>query len=500
MFCLVFLTSLLLASCNGASYDATGSVGTPILKTIQPKITEPAQKPELISPSNTLVSDAAITINGTDASDEIRVTSTSIPSPTPDTSATAHALRPNTALTSDLLFLAADRLMRWDPRTAYGVTLAENVKRYSADRTGKKIALLRQKQIAANGSELFDLDLLRLETKQIEQLSAEIPSVEQISLSPDGSWVVFYPSSKDGSISAFNINNPENKMVLGRCIRMLSTDCLDLAWSPNSQDLVWIDSRGIWMSNISKQSAVKLNVGQVQITDPQGETAQVEVGFQKPQWSPAGRYVLVEVSPNESQVSWNAVLDTSTHRISQVMDTYADTLTTTSLTWLFDGTILTARGSNLTDNQQAALHHYQVIPTTADLLIQLQDIQLTPTDLFNPIKLEDLVIETTDRLVVNFLQASNSNRVLFGAKLIEKSDITTFFELDVSTMKLHPIIQINEEIQQVFLAPERSGMVIVTNQTGVFYADLVTNEVTNLSSSIDADMHAFLWLPAEPRP
>ena len=45
--------------------------------------------------------------------------------------------------------------------------------------------------VAANGNELFDLDLLDISSKQTRHLLEATPSIVNLSLSPDGGWLAF---------------------------------------------------------------------------------------------------------------------------------------------------------------------------------------------------------------------------------------------------------------------------------------------------------------------
>ena len=403
-------------------------------------------------------------------------------------------------MASDLLFISADRLIRWDPLTSYGVPLAENVSQFSVDSSGERIALLRPKQISANGSELFDLDLLYLESKQIVHIQTEVPSIKQISLSPDGAWIAYYPSNSEGGLSVQNIAEPQTNVLLGSCLHQVSTDCLEFAWSPDSRELLWIDSRGIWLADISTQTAKVLNNGLVQINDPEGDSVEVEVGFSDPSWSPTGKFVLLEVHPHDSHVHWNAILDPPTRRVSQVVNSYESPGLNSNLTWLADGKIMTVRSSDPSNDQPAVFRHLQLIPTNSNILLPIQFFQVSSLELYRDVKLDDLVIEAKDRLYIDWLQATTLDHVIFGAKLLEKSDMTIFFDLELSSKKLNPIIETSEDIDQILWAPDGRGFIIVTKQGGVLFTNLDTKIITNIQSQSNELIHSLYWMPSKPRP
>ena len=57
-------------------------------------------------------------------------------------------------LSSDLLFLSGQSLIRWDHITHFGVALAEYIIEFSPNALRKQIALLRSRGVTANGAEL----------------------------------------------------------------------------------------------------------------------------------------------------------------------------------------------------------------------------------------------------------------------------------------------------------------------------------------------------------
>ena len=103
-------------------------------------------------------------------------------------------------LSSDLLFLSDHRLYRWDRLTHYGVILAENVLEFTASASENLVVMLRSKDVAANGVELYDLEVLDLTSMQVHPITVNLPRVDSISLSSDGRWLVYHENESNGKV------------------------------------------------------------------------------------------------------------------------------------------------------------------------------------------------------------------------------------------------------------------------------------------------------------
>lgn len=483
--------------------DQLPAGGNAARKTFEPLITKsyagsnlqsPAAEPShLADPSESGTPSQTATEN----SIVLSATIAPIPSSSAD-SDPASSIRPATK-TSDLLYLEADRLMRWDPRTNYAVQLAGNVREYSVDGSGNHIALLRPKQISANGSELFDLDVLYLESKRIENLLTDIPSITKMSISPDGSRIAYHSLEQSGIIRMQPLSENEAGTTLGSCTAIAAEDCNELAWSPDSRQLLWIDSRGLWISTGGEKAEI-VNRGVVEMSDPAGESIQVPVKFRHPQWSPAGRFIILEIHPNDTQVYWVAILDTPTARTSEVIDSYQNGSSNASIVWLPDGTIITTRSSELDPEKPSEVKHWRVVPTNKDILIQLLSVTLDPPELFKQIRLENLIVEKADRLYLKYLYGYSNDHIFWGARLLEKSDETYFFDLNLTTKHINPIFEVSEDLEEIFYAPDGSGFIFVTKKSGVFYADLLSNKTVQIGPQSNENVHSFYWMPPEWRP
>ena len=121
-------------------------------------------------------------------------------------------------------------------------------------------------------------------------------------------------------------------------------------------------------------SAIQLHSNVVEIADPQGKTTQIEVRFSSLEWSPVGRFALIQVFPNQSEASWHAVIDSLTGKIGQVLDSYKIASSEVSVGWLPDGFLSVARASDPGHNLPASIQIWNVLATNTDLLVSEQSL------------------------------------------------------------------------------------------------------------------------------
>jgi len=406
-------------------------------------------------------------------------------------------------LSSDLLFLAGHSLIRWDHHTHFGVALAEYVSEFSPDGSGNRIALLRSRGVTANGAELYDLDLLDLQTMQIARLLQETSNIGNVALSPDGKWLAFSQPLQGREVLVFPVSNPAQITGVGSCLDHDQMGCSTLNWSPDSQNLLWSDHRGIWMAdmaNVDKTDgdADCVNPGVMPILDPEGKPSEIEAWLSSPLWSPAGRFVLLEVSPKQSNVRWQAVLDVSSRRIIQVIDSYETLATDASLSWLEDGRLAVARASS--PNQNPALQGsaaptiqlWQVVPTHSSLLIPGNHYPIRTEAIFTE---EPSSTGLNPALCFEWLQPMEPGHLLVSARVLNADHQPVLFRLDLGNGFLTPIAETAIDTQQILWAPDHSGFLAIGTDQQMSYFSIEVDKWFNLSSFGEADPNSARWLP-----
>jgi hypothetical protein len=422
--------------------------------------------------------------------------SPTIPLTPTNTQATATST-PGVFATSDLLFISDDRLMRWDHVTHYSSSLAENVVAFSTNATGSKIVLLRPKGMAANGNELFDLDLLDFSSKQTRHLIEGTPRMLNLALSPDGDWLVYQLSLDDNSaaIKLLSLSSPMTTENLAQCEILPPYSCSPPVWSSGNQSLLWADRRGVWIADIKKGSVAQLHSSTIEVLDPLGKSSQIDAQLSSPEWSPTGRFALVQVIPNHSDASWHVVIDSLTGRLRQVLDSYKLSPTQVSVSWLPDGKLAVARSSDQSQQTPATIQVWEVLATNSDLLVSTGLYKFPSSPLSSETASLAVSNPAINTLRLDWIQQSNPGHLLFGAYQPDIRSQTGLYDLNMQTNSIIQIVQLTSDVEQVLWAPDGSGMLITTSDKQTFFTSADGKETINLELSVGSTPAGFIWLP-----
>lgn len=443
---------------------------------------------ELLTPSE---SHAATPVNS------VLVLSSPFVSRTPTATEAAATSTPGVLATSDLLFISDNRLLRWDHITHYSSSLAENVVAFSTNASGSKIALLRPRGVAANGNELFDLDILDFSSKQARHLIEGTPRLLDLALSPDGARLAFQ-QNQDGkpAISLLRLSDPASPVNLGECaVQAASSGCTPLAWSSDSQSLVWGDRRGLWIVLSGKGTATQLHNSTVEVPDPTGKASQIEAQFSSPQWSPAGRFVLVQVIPNQSNASWHAVIDSLTGRIGQVLDSYKISPEQVSVSWLPNGKLAVARASDQALQTPATIQVWDVLATNPALLVSAELYKFPSGDFSSGAASLTVTSEGINPLRLDWIQQSSRGHLMFGATQPDTISPVGLYDLNLLTNTVIQLAQLTSGVDKVLWAPDDSGMLVITLDGQVLFFTPDGKETIDLKSTVGSDPKGFIWLP-----
>lgn len=270
---------------------------------------------------------------------------------------------------SDLLFLEDGRLMRWDHVTNYRTPLAEGVMEFSLSQNGRRVALLRSTRVAANGNELFNLDLLDLKNKQITSLLKSIPRIYELRASPDGQMIAYQAKNKTVSIIGIAINNPQTEKSIGECHQAELNPCPSLTWSSDGYALAWEDEDGIWLSKLGQSKPQLLASHQIEVTDPKGLVSSITVSFGDLHWSPKGRFILTRIQTS-SGVEWSAILDSRQGRWNEVPETFGISgASGTNTAWMPDGEVLVVNTPMPETNVVFTIHVWEIMPTGKEFFV-----------------------------------------------------------------------------------------------------------------------------------
>jgi hypothetical protein len=118
------------------------------------------------------------------------------------------------------------------------------------------------------------------------------------------------PPLKNIVIYAVQLEPPYRKFIVSDYIYMLNAD--SWIWSPKEGKFIWVDARGIWISDLEEQTN-RLLVAQE--PDVPGSINP------RPEWSSSGRYLFAR-APGSIEGSAIAVLDTVTGRVEEIGETW----------------------------------------------------------------------------------------------------------------------------------------------------------------------------------
>jgi hypothetical protein len=413
------------------------------------------------------------------------------------------------AVASDLLYLSQNRLMRWDRLVGSTQLLVENVADYTASHGGTAVALLRPRKMTANGSERFDLEILNLQTLQTSPLLAEIPRPLALALSPDGDWLAYILPTENGAIYLRKIEAQAEARSLGNCRADPDRPCSSLAWSPDSKQLAWSDSQGVWLASREEHLAANppetparlVHSNRVQVSDPQGKSSQIEVSFDSPAWSPAGRFILLEVRPLASSVSWQGVVDTSSGRLSQAQDSFRYAPSEADAIWLPDGSLLVIHASDPQRQAPPFVHVWAVMPTSPDLLESRRQYNLY-SDAF---PFSESARKSIPAHSLDWPGMLDAHRLGLGVRLFGLDIAPILFRLDLPTGVLYKLSDLPADIAQVLWSPDGAGALALGPRGQAFYmpfsnrssdgGPLGGGELSDLRPALGGDAHRFTWLP-----
>ena len=404
--------------------------------------------------------------------------------------------------TSDLLFLSQRQLLRWDPVTDFVGVLAEGVIDFSVSADGKTIAMLRSKDVTADGEEKYHLDLLDFETKQIKTLLEESPLLYYMKISPDAQWISFYDEEKPGKFYGIHIDNPMNlisadstslePIQIGECESKVE-EVTETAWSPDSKTLLWSDTSGIWILSPGEGKTRQIHNNRVNITNPQNQTSEIEVFFHSLHWSPTGRFAMVTVAPRSSNVSWTGVIDTRTDKLAQVPDSFEVNEWETSVSWMENGDLLVLHVNDPTTQSPPFLKVFRPYYTNPDLLVEAKRIDL-PVDLFQ----EESVFSKTS-LYLDWANQLDDRMSLLGVAQSGASIAPFLLRLDFDLNQFERIFDLPENTREILWSPDVQNALIIGRDQQILLMSLFDGSTRVLSGVLPEDAHDFFWLPPFPR-
>ena len=444
----------------------------------------PGSRPSLVYPTDTPA--PVIVIPPTSEVSNPTLTATPTPSPTPPVAVLEADPKP--PLQFDLVYLSENRLMLWDHTRLSQAALISQVITYTLSMDGSQIALLRAKGISANGIEMYDLESLDLETRQIQILVDDTPRINTLSLSPDGQWLAYSIPGDDHTLRMASSRSNPNQKTLASCQPSHPTQCTDLKWSAKSNQLAWSDREGLWVYSLGSNSPHLVLPAQASIPDPRGSSTLISVRYQSLSWSPFDRYILCEVVVPSSNVRWWGIADTTLGRLALLPDSYTTQSPRISVIWTQDGKLFVTRPSHFVENQPAVIELWNVLPTRADLLMLDQKYTLPPLEIYT-------AQHTASLLDISLAKPYQVNDYFFNLAAYTTGEpvlsALTRFDLRYGILeKTNDLIVAEQDLQW---APDGNSLLIGNLDPKWIVAGGAT--LYDLQAAFGAQSCCFTWLP-----
>ncbi len=435
-------------------------------------------------------------------------------SPRPTATPTAFPLNnatitpsPAPTSSSDLLFLSQSKLMRWDHVTQFATLLVDRVADFTAlvdpfsayqqpihaDMAVKKfprlIALLRSHEVTANGIELYDLEILDLETKLMTTLLEEIPRIYAMQFTLQGDRLVYIDREIDDQIIVTKTASGSEPLVIATCHRDGELTCQDAWWSPDGRSLVWSDAEGIWLADDRTSGSRKIQSNLIKILDPKKQESEINVSFEIISWSPDNRFILVKIIPSAQGVQWFSLLDTRQPRLIDIPGTADFSTPAEKIAWTFTGNLMLAQAGNPESKQDPVLKFWQIVPTNNSVLVAGDHLNLAhdPSTGLRESYTQQIVCPI-------WLQHVAPNTIRLGLVNPDGQSQAFLAELNLEKNILTQRMAIPGDTEKILWAPDGSGALILGKHGQIVFASLNNQELFDLLSVIEQDAHSFLWL------
>jgi hypothetical protein len=382
--------------------------------------------------------------------------------------------------------------MRWDHITNFVILISDYIYEYSVNPSGRLVALMRSKNVVANGVEIFELGLLDFDTKQITPIIEGSPLLHSISISPDGEWIAYYPNKNGGRLSVIRTDRSGESIELGFCHQALNTPCAPVSWSPDSRELLWSDQRGVWHTRLAWEKPQLITQNTIDVTDPEGETSQITVSFGSLTWSPTGRYALGVVTPTTSTTQWHVILDTRRMRFIEVPESFQSGTSTENVIWLNDGSLIATNGLG---DAEVMLTLWEVVPTQNNLLRLKNEYVIDSVDLPKPV--DTSITEWSYN--VDWLYQFNQRMLGFGVRVIEDNGSPILLNLEMQDNYSESINHIPSYTERVLWSPDGQGALVIGKDQELFFSPINGGMLVDLIPVLGEEARKFYWLPPTPR-
>ncbi len=326
-------------------------------------------------------------------------------------------------------------------------------------------------------------------------------------LSPDGDMVAYILNDRKsneeigaaGPVYIWQGSSGERSQV-GYCSKDLAGwhFCTStLAWSADSQSVAWDDPTGVWAATVGA-SEPSLVVSQERSSDQTFFSTLYQVG----QWSPSGRYLLVEMRFYEGSAM--GVLDTTSGRVEKIPGTDEYTTPGAIPAWMSDDRLFSISQA---DQYEGHTEHpygkiWRVEPDGEKMLLEESVFEIPVSPVLYPFGPRQLNSgELAFGLFVSQGYAGNQITPLDdttpGIYLVNPQDLT------VRQVGFLPATPMNKSLRSDIWTPDESGLIAgfwwsEANNSNIhqdFYIPLDGNPAEGLVQILGEYPIVFAWLP-----
>lgn len=343
---------------------------------------------------------------------------------------------------------------------------------FATDRQQRRVVVLVNRGVSANGVGLYDLALLDLERGAARTLLAEVRRLERLAPSPDGSWAA-YSDSHSQQIYLLSLEQESSPQALAVCRSEVVGACTP-AWSVSGKYLAWADEQGIWQASAPDWQASLASPLVLSMLDIDGSQRQVQVQAGRLIWAPFDRYLLAEISPQTGQQYWLAVVDMRTGIADEIPGPTFFAGSELPATWLTDGSLIT-------------LHHQPA----SDASLQANLWQLFPTRKPMPMLQRSLEIDLAATGFAN-LQVVANRFLLFRAQDQDNAK-GWLARLDLQFEQLNWVLQTPGGVRRATWAPDGSGVFLEVEPDISVYATAGGARFVDVRDWFGDDLSSLTW-------
>lgn len=413
---------------------------------------------------------------------------------------------------SDLLYLTQDKLMRWDHVTQFSTLLVDRVAAFSAliepfsayqfpthseaavKKIPRLIALLRSREITANGEAMFDLDILDLDTKQIINLHEKIARIEAINFTIQGDRLVYIERGSEDRILMTKTIAGSSPQIVAVCNKEGINTCSEALWSPDGRSLAWSDAKGIWLIDDRSSLVKQIQTDRIMVLDPKNQESEVKVSYEIISWSPNNRFLLVKIIPSAQGVQWYSILDTRMSRLVDIPESAEFSTQAAKISWTFEGHLFIAKSSNPENEQPPLIQVWRIIPTNNSLLVPGKRIILGEN---SSEAVNDLLVENS--LCPIWFQQLDAFTFRMALLSLQGDSQASLNQLDFEKNNLDQLLPIPADTEKILWSPDRNGALIFGKHNQIIFASFLENELFDLIPIVGEDANSFQWLPAAER-